>query len=124
MSVEDQDVEFQNSPETLRTAPWLDMVLLRKEAQKALLTAMEPGHDIAHYNTTFKNDLREFCEGKRTRIPRASGTISVLARTIQFTFPEYLNDKRKNRTRNKIYERLLQPENWGSYNRGEESRIS
>ena len=119
MDYTEADIAFQNAPDTLRCVPWVDVPALRKACQEELRRLMSTERWQVCL-PEFLDDVEEFCDGKRSRVPRASRCAIVVNDTITKLFPASRTDQKLRRGRNRIYAYILQIDSWALYSRGEE----
>ena len=115
------DMEFQNDSTALRVAPWLDIVALRAEMKVKLLEAISPSGSMRRCFSEFRDDIQEFCEGKRSRIPRSYETKTLVFKVTSRLFPAATTDRRRARSARCIYGHLRQVDDWSIRRRGLEA---
>ena len=112
------DLQFQNKRHSLRIAPWLDMPLLREKLQGFFREQLVAHGPLADYKKEYKQDLLEFCDGKRTHIPRCTSVAESVIRVIAATFPISDTDQNRGEGTQQIFSHILQREMWSMRWRG------
>jgi len=114
----ESDIEYQNRPPVLKSAPWLDMPALRKACQEALLNAIASDDAWDHLRPEFVADVKEFCSGDRRCIPRVPRCSVIVDDVIFNEYPVSRRDSNLRRSRDFIRKYLMQESLWNMTRRG------
>jgi len=112
------DEEFQNRGDTLRLAPWLDMPKLRARLRSVLRNECDDRGFFDGYNSDYIEDVMDFCEGNRTRIPRSLQVLEYISNIIATLFPKASEDRIYPRAVDHILSHIVQQKPWSYSHRG------